>query len=336
MLKSTVVLTAAAVIWRLGRDVLRQRSAGLPDRARESLFTVWNCVSVVIVIAAGVAVWDLEDQSLRALRQVLALGFDAGDRRITVLRLIVAGVAIVIAWLMGRMLGVVLDRRVFPHSQLDVGMRTAIVTSLHYVLMATGLLVAVRIVGFDLTNLAILAGALGVGVGFGLQTLVSNFVSGLIILYERPFRLGDILEQDGVMGTVRKIRTRSTLVQTFDESDLVVPNAELLTRKIVNWTLTNYRSRAIIPVGVSYGSDVVKVRDTLYQVAKAHPRLLDEPRVYFATFGQSALEFRLMVCVDIRERGQVLSDLHFAIEAAFRELGIFPQRDAHASARPGE
>jgi small-conductance mechanosensitive channel len=155
-----------------------------------------------------------------------------------------------------------------------------------------------------------------------MQTLVSNFVSGLIILYERPFRRGDIVEHEGVTGSVTKIRTRSTLMQTFDEAELVVPNAELLAKRITNWTLTNYRTRVVIPVAVAYGSDVELVRESLLEVTANEPRLMDTPRVFFAAFGDSAMNFQLVIRVDIREKMEVVSDLHFAIDKMFREKGI--------------
>jgi small-conductance mechanosensitive channel len=134
------------------------------------------------------------------------------------------------------------------------------------------------------------------------------------------------------MGSVKKIRTRSTIVQSFDESELVLPNSELLAKRITNWTLTNHRARAIIPIGVAYGSNVELVRSTLQEVAAAHPRMAEEPQVFFTAFGDNALEFRLMLWVDVREKLQVVSDVLFAIEKAFREKSIeipFPQSVVH-------
>ena len=322
LLKSSVLLAGAVLVWRLGEDLLAQWDAGLPVPARRSAAGAWSLLVVAVSVTAMPFVWGVDEPLWRLLQGVLSFGVAIGDHHITVLRVAGAVAWLVSMWLGGRLFGVLLERRIFPRTFLDMGVRTAIVRTSGYVLITLGALAAVRTLGFDLTNLAIMAGALGVGIGFGLQTLVSNFVSGLIILFERPFKLGDILEQDGVFGYVRRIRTRSTVLRTFDESEIVLPNADLLAHKITNWTLTDNRARAILSVGVAYGSDVVKVRDTLYRVAKEHPRVLDEPRVYFTSFGGSSLDFRLMVWIDIRERLQVLSDLHFAIDAAFREAGI--------------
>lgn len=332
LLKSTVLLAGALLMWWLGGETLRQYSADLPGQLQRSLSRLWSSALAVAAVLAFPVVWEVDEALRRALAALLDFGVAVGDRRITVLRIALAVACLAGGWFAGRLLGAILERRVFPRTLLDTGLRTAIVTSLNYVLVAAGVLVAVRTLGFDLTNLAIMAGALGVGIGFGLQAVVSNFVSGLIILFERPYKLGDILEHEGAFGTVRRIRTRSTVLRTFDESEIVLPNAELLAHKITNWTLTDNRSRATIKLGVAYGSDVTAVRDTLLRLAQEHPRVLDEPRVYFTKFGDSALEFCLMVWVDIRERPQVISDLHFAIDAAFRQLGIaipYPQRDVH-------
>ncbi len=332
LLKSVVVLALAAVLWRLGEDVLAQWDSGLSLAVRRSAAAAWTSLIAALVVVVMPFAWGIEGSLWGLLQRVLGFGIAVGTRQLTVLRLVVAALCLIGAWLFGRLLGVALERRVFPRTPIDVGVRTAIVRSIGYVLITIGALAAVRTLGFDLTNLAIMAGALGVGIGFGLQTLVSNFVSGLIILFERPFKIGDILEQDGVYGYVRRIRARSTVLRTFDESEIVLPNADLLSHKITNWTLTDNRARVTVSVGVAYGSDVVKVRETLYRVGKEHPRVLAEPQVYFTNFGDSSLDFRLMVWIDIRERLKVLSDLHFAVDAAFREAGIqipFPQRDVH-------
>jgi small-conductance mechanosensitive channel len=332
MLKSSVLLALATLAGRLGSESVRYATRRLTARTRRSLRRMWTGAVGAAMLIALPFVWGIEAVLWQRLQAVLSFGVQFGDHRITVLRLLLAVGCVLGAWLTARVTGAILERRVFPRTLLDMGVRTAIVRSATYVLVVVGALAAVRTVGFDLTNLAIVAGALSVGIGFGLQTLVSNFVSGLIILFERPFKLGDLLEHEGVFGYVRRIRTRSTVLRTFDESEMVLPNADLLSHKITNWTLTDNKARAIVSVGVAYGSDVVKVRDILYQVAKEHPRVLDEPRVYFTAFGDSSLDFRLLVWLDIRERPQVLSDLHFAIDAAFREHSIqipFPQRDLH-------
>ena len=188
-------------------------------------------------------------------------------------------------------------------------------------------------------NLAIIAGALSVGIGFALRNIVNNFVSGLILLFERPIRTGDWIIVNDVEGTVRRISIRSTQIQTFDRADVIVPNSDLISNSVTNWMLRDRFGRLRVPVGVAYGSDLQRVKETLLRVAGEHPqvvqgsRIVQDPYVLFLSFGDSALEFELRVFVfDIGKRLTVLSDLNFAIDTAFREAGIdipFPQRDVH-------
>jgi small-conductance mechanosensitive channel len=329
-----MAVLVAALIWRAGAEVIESRGAPVPG-ARQHMHVVWGVAIVTLLAMSLPAAIGAAGPALRALDALLDWSFDVGGQKISIGRVLVALLWIFAAWALSRVINFTLTQRILPHASVDAGVRQAITATVGYLLIAVGVLFAIRALGYDLTSLAIVAGALSVGVGFGMQNLVSNFVSGLIILYERPFRPGDILDVDGTMGTVKKIQTRSTIVQTFDESDLVLPNSELLAKPITNWTLTNYLARAVVTVGVAYGSNVELVRELLHDAAAAHPRVIDEPKIYFHAFGDSALEFRLMVWVDVREKLQVLSDLHFAIDRVFREKGIsipFPQRELRVHA----
>jgi small-conductance mechanosensitive channel len=193
---------------------------------------------------------------------------------------------------------------------------------------------ALVVLGVDLTKMTLLVSALGVGIGFGLQTVVNNFVCGLILLLERPLRVGDTIEIGGQLVKIVKIGLRSTTVQA-DQADVIVPNTELITNRVTNWTLTNRQARSVIPVGVAYGSDIALVMQTLKECALAHPGVLQspEPQVLFRRFGDSSLDFELRaLVVDLDTRLQVASDLHQAIDRRFRQAGIeipFPQRDLH-------
>jgi small-conductance mechanosensitive channel len=183
--------------------------------------------------------------------------------------------------------------------------------------------------------MTLLASALGVGIGFGLQTIVNNFVCGLILLLERPLRMGDTIELGGQWATIAKIGLRSTTIRTFDQADVIVPNTDLITNQVTNWTLTDRRARGIIPVGVAYGSDVPLVMQTLKECALAHPGVMKspEPLILFRSFGDSSLNFELRAWVaNVDHRLQVVSDLHQDIDRRFRQAGIeipFPQRDLH-------
>jgi len=337
--KLSALTLVALLVWRAGVRAVDSWLAPFDTRGGPQVQRLWATVVVVVALLLAPSVAGIHPFVLKWGRELMEYGIPIGERTITLGSMLAAALCVFSAWAIGRLINAFLTHRIFPHSAVDVGMREAITATIGYLLLVGGVLLAIVQLGFDITSLAIVAGALSVGVGFGMQTLVSNFVSGLIILYERPFRLGDILEHQGVMGSVKRIRTRSTIMQTFDESELVLPNSELLTKQITNWTLSNYRARATISIGVAYGSNVELVRETLVETAAAHPRMIEEPQVFFTRFGDSSLDFQLMIWVDIRERMQVVSDVLFAIDKAFREKGIeipFPQRVLHVRPQAGE
>jgi len=187
--------------------------------------------------------------------------------------------------------------------------------------------------------LALVAGALSVGIGFGLQNIVNNFISGLILLFERPIKTGDWIVVDDVEGYVKRISIRSTHIQTFDRADVIVPNSALISGKVVNWMLKDVKGRIRVPIGVAYGSDVQAVKKVLHEIAGEHPEVIKSeilapaPVVLFIGFGDSSLDFELRCHIrDIDKKVQTTSDLNFAIDAAFRAQKIeipFPQRDIH-------
>ena len=194
---------------------------------------------------------------------------------------------------------------------------------------------AISTLGFGITKLTIILSALGVGIGFGLQSIVNNFVSGLILLFERPVRVGDTIELGGKWAEIKRIGIRATTVKTLDEADVIIPNSELITNQVTNWTLTNRLVRLTIPVGVAYGSDLPLVMETLAACSKAHEMVADfrPPQVLFLSFGESSLDFELRVWVtDADHRLEVMSALHQDIDRRFREKNIeiaFPQQDLH-------
>jgi small-conductance mechanosensitive channel len=177
-------------------------------------------------------------------------------------------------------------------------------------------------------------GALGIGLGFGLQNIFNNFISGIILLFERPIQVGDDVEINGTWATVKKINVRSTVVQTYDNASLIIPNADFVSTQVVNWSFKDKRLRRNILVGVAYGSDVTLVRDTLLEIAQKTPKVLKDPApdVLFVDFGDSALIFRLRIWTDIDSMLRVETAIRFEIDRLFRERDIeisFPQRDIH-------
>jgi small-conductance mechanosensitive channel len=226
--------------------------------------------------------------------------------------------------------------RLFSRSSYDIGVRQAIGSIFRYIVVFIGLLVIVQSTGIDLTTLTVLAGAVGVGLGFGLQNIADNFISGLIILFERPIKIGDRVEVDNVEGTVLKIGLRSTTVLTNDDISIIIPNSKFIAENVINWSHTQSRIRFRIPVGVAFDSDVDKVERALLEAAKGHEDVLENPGpvVRFLEFGDSALKFDLRVFTSehLHRKGRLVSELNFRIFAKFKEYDIripYPQRELH-------
>jgi small-conductance mechanosensitive channel len=270
-----------------------------------------------------------------AFNGVISLGVNFGSSKITVGLLIVAFAIIVgaylVSWLVQKtIVGGVLDKK-----QVSRGVQHAIGRLFHYAIVTVGFLLAFFMLGFELTEFVIIFSALGVGIGFGLQSFVNNFICGLILLFERPVRVGDNIDLGGQWAVIKRIGLRSTTVETFDLANMIIPNNDLINNQVTNWTLSNRIIRLIIPVGVAYGSDVTRVFETLTQCAKENPDVKEnpEPVVLFRKFGESSLDFELRVWLsDVDNRLPIASDLHREIDRKFRETGIviaFPQLDVH-------
>jgi small-conductance mechanosensitive channel len=231
--------------------------------------------------------------------------------------------------------------RVLARTKLERALQYAIGKILGYLILVLGFYVTLQAVGIDLSSLAIIAGAVGVGLGFGLQNIINNFVSGLIVLAERPIAIGDRIEVGGVAGQVQKISLRSTTVVTNDNISIIVPNGDFISSPVTNWSHGDAKVRFRLPFGVAYGSDIEKLRRIMLEVAAAHPKALKEPApdLFFSGFGDSSLDFELVVWSDemtFKPR-RFKSELYYAIEKALRDNAIeipFPQRDLHLRSGP--
>jgi small-conductance mechanosensitive channel len=229
-----------------------------------------------------------------------------------------------------------LVNRLLTRSRLDTGARQAIGSITRYLFLFLGLLVILQTVGINLTTLNVLAGAVGIGIGFGLQNVASNFISGLIILFERPIKIGDRIEVGPIEGDVVEIGARSTKILTNDNITVIVPNSKFITENVINWMYNDPTVRFRVPVSVAYGSDLQLVERLLLEVARANPDVLSEPApvVRFVGFGDDALKFELRPWSTtlVHRKGKLFSSLNFAIYQAFQAHGIeipFPQRDLH-------
>ncbi|HYP15705.1 MAG TPA: mechanosensitive ion channel domain-containing protein [Opitutus sp.] len=239
------------------------------------------------------------------------------------------------------LLGHLLLVRVLRRTRFAPGLQFAITRMFGYIFVALGIYVALVVNGVNLSSLAVVAGALGLGIGFGLQSIVANFVAGLVLLAERPVAVGDRIEVAGVAGSVRKISMRATTVVTNDNISIIVPNSELTSSPVTNWSHGGPRVRIRLPVGVAYGTDPEKVRAALLAAAAGHEHVLKlpEPSVYFDGFGDNALNFELAVWTDTMTHSprRFRSDLNYAIERVLREREIeipFPQRVVHLRPPP--
>ena len=226
--------------------------------------------------------------------------------------------------------------RVLRHVNIADSQKFALGRFTTYLLFAVGLFVGLQSLGVNLNSLVVFGGAVGVGVGLGLQNVVSNFVAGLILLVEQPIRMGDRIETGNTLGDVVKIAARSTWVRTNDNVIIIVPNNEFINNSVTNWTANDPNVRVSLPVGVGYSSDPEVVRGLLLQAAAAHPEVLDEPKpdVIFTDYGDNSINFALRVWTSDRAHTPLVlkSDLYFAIFKLFGEHGIelpFPQRDLH-------
>lgn len=303
-----------------------------------TIVTLWLLFAYVML-----QVWDVSDTIILDIYTYLTQGFTIWSLQIIPARFASALITIAVILTVGGWFRKRLESTWLKHTRLDRGAREATVTITGYIVITIAIITGLSIAGFNFQSIALIAGALSVGIGFGLQNIVNNFISGLILLFERPIKTGDWIMVGNTEGYVKRIRIRSTEIQTFDRADVIVPNSELIASQVTNWMLHDSRGRARIPVGVAYGSDTQKVKAILEQAAAEHPRVVNDgstpkPKVLFRGFGESSLDFELRCFIqDIDERLQVISDLNFAIDAAFRENGIeipFPQRDLHVRDLP--
>jgi small-conductance mechanosensitive channel len=274
-----------------------------------------------------------------AVRDSAILGFDrylftVGGTQVTVASLTSFFIFVTVAYLFSKALQRAL-RRIYARRGLEEGVAYSLNRLLHYAILALGIFLGIDNVGISVTALAGIGAILAVGIGFGLQNIAQNFVSGLILLLERPVKKGDFVVVGDTRGTVREIHARATVITTLDNVDILVPNGQFITETVINQTYQDRMVRLRVDVGVAYGSDTELVRRTLREVATAHPAVVrkEETSILFQDFGDSSLDFSLFVWVDNPlVQNRVASELRFAIDQAFRERDIeipFPQRDLH-------
>jgi small-conductance mechanosensitive channel len=268
--------------------------------------------------------------------------FQLGESQFTTKTLLLLIFSFFLLFFFSGMIRRVLANKIFPRYKIDVGVGQAIATIVKYTLIVIGVVIIFQTSGIDLSALGILMGALGVGIGFGLQHITNNFISGIIILSERPVKVGDRVEIDGLAGNIVKISARATTILTNDNIAVIVPNSDFINKHVINWSHNDKKVRISFPVGVSYKEDPERIRKILISVVDDNPGVMKEPRPYirFDQFGDSSLNFNVMVWTsDYIDRPSALkSELYYAVFKAFREHNVeipFPQRDIHIKSGEG-
>jgi small-conductance mechanosensitive channel len=318
-------------------QTVRRHAPLLTRRARGVIRVLALAVWGVIVLST----FHLRDAVRSGAGVLFGTPVTLGELAISLGDVVGVAAAITAAWLLSRFVRFVLDEEVYPRALLRRGVPQAISTTLHYVILLAGFALALGAAGVNLDRFTVLVGAFGVGVGFGLQNVINNFVSGLILLFERPVQIGDTIEVGTLLGEVKRIGIRSSSVRTWEGADVIVPNAMLVSDRVVNWTYADRQRRIDLPVGVAYGSKPQQVAELLAQVARQHPRVLQDPEpvALFMGFGESSLDFELRVwTADFERFPRTRSELALAVHDALEQAGVeipFPQRDLHLrSAEP--
>jgi len=334
---ATVVTIIDALIWALlHTDWVRQLNSVRKHTEKLNGRLTWIAHLGLFLFWLGVTLtqFGIEQPVRQAFLDAFGATLAFGSFSISLGKVLSFAVVIWLSVVISRGIRMVLEDDVLRRISLPRGVPAAISTIAHYVALFIGFLLAAAAGGFDLSSLTLLAGAFGVGLGFGLQNVVNNFVSGLILIFERPIQVGDVVDVGGVQGRVTGIGIRASTVRTWSGAEVIVPNGDLISQQVTNWTLSDRLRRMEIAIGVKYGTDPQRVIDLLTEKVKQHPDVISDPEAYvvFQGFGESSLDFEVRAWTASEGWWVVKSDLAVAVNEALKEANIeipFPQRDLH-------
>lgn len=307
---------------------------------RANIMRAVNWAAMFIWLIAVLQMLAVQDRVFGAISAVWNAGFAIGALNITIGSIVAFAIAIWLAFLASRFVRFLLEEDVYPRMDLGGGVSYAISSVFHYLILVGGFVLAILAVGFEFSQFAFIAGAIGIGIGFGMQTIVNNFVSGLILLFERPVKVGDSVQIGAHVGTLKSIGLRASVVRKIDGSDVIVPNSQLISEEVINWTLSNDKRRIDIPFGVAYGTDAKRVIELISPLAAGREGVLTEPspQTLFIGLGESSLDFELRFwTIDpdgwVHLRSEMVGEIYKTLNEAGIEIP-FPQRDINIKGQP--
>lgn len=310
-------------------------------RGRSSNSKMVYFLILIFFIALPLSLDYLQKTSADKYLSWLKSGISIGGTKISIINIVYLIIFLIIFTFVSRFIRETLQKRIFPRTRLDIGARASLVNIVVYAFWILAIYTGINILGINLSSLTFMAGALGIGIGFGMQNIVNNFVSGIIILFDPSIQVGDMVQIGEDWGSVSRINIRTTIVQTFDNASLIIPNSEMLSNRITNWSFQDTKVRRQVDVGVAYGSDVQLVRKLLLAIAEEMPEVMDDPapRVDFMDFGDSALIFRVRFWIASPDFWLTApTEFRFKIDEVFKKQGIeiaFPQMDIHVRSAAG-